>query len=445
MSKYERMFEGNVDFNGIEGTYQADFLTRVAAAGDSKEEMIDVLKDLNVVISKSMNDTIDAAKNGAKVHVPFMDSFRNKYRSGAVASKDYVQIRLLPGQLKLDGLKLAVRGASDEVPADKRDAFKRPVRKEKKGKAEVWVAEDLLTAVRNETAVYAYQKLQEKLQTSMDEEIKSYQTKDLRLYSSLKFLAESYDSVMHIDDGDKNVMKKAIVQMSRNLIRNNSPVASENLFQEAYRASCYTDKKTGAVRTNSYYMAFTHEAAEYFVERHNPDGEFENRIYKFGGGKAKVGQRITFIKGISEDGFYAETPISGTYTLEINNELQAVVRKPVQDMIPDAEYDDSVVFLRLIPKAKSSAQIVELVEKARAARAPFSLKYYQPEGSLHDNLWLFAGRTPISEICNPLNQNGKSRYEQLLAGKKISIDQIEILRSNKPGTYDKLFAVGHMI
>ena len=59
MSKYERMFKGNVDFNGIEGTYQADFLARVAAAGDSKEEMIDVLKDLNVVISKSMNDTID--------------------------------------------------------------------------------------------------------------------------------------------------------------------------------------------------------------------------------------------------------------------------------------------------------------------------------------------------------------------------------------------------
>lgn len=443
MSKYERMFEGNVDFNGIEGTYKADFLARVAAAGDSKEEMIDVLKDLNVVISKSMNDTIDAAKNGAKVHVPYMDSFRVKYRSGAVATKDYAAIKLLPGQLKLAPLKLSIRG-QEEVPAKQRsEVFRRPVKREKKGKNNVWVAEDLLTAVRNETAVYAYQQLQEKLQDKIDEEIKSYQTADVLLYNSLKFLAESYDAAMHIDGGDKKAMKKAIVQMSRNLIRNNSRANSRNLFQEAYLASCYTDKKTNSVRTNSYYMALTHEATKYFVDRYNPEGVFENRIYKFGGGKAKVGQRITFVKGISEDGFYAETPVNGTYTLEINNELQAVIRKPVVDMIPDAEYDDSVVFMQLMDKDVEAA--VGLIEKARAAKARFGIRYYKPAGALHDNLWLVAGKTPIARIANPSNKGGRSRYETMIANRFVSIDQIEILPPRKQGDVARAFAVGHIV
>lgn len=445
MSKYERMFEGNVDFNGVEGTYQTDFLARVAAAGDSKEEMIDVLKDLNVVISKSMNDTIDAAKNGAKVRVPYMDSFRVKYRSGAVATKDYAAIKLLPGQLKLAPLKLSIRG-QEEVPAKQRsEIFRRPVKREKKGKNNVWVAEDLLTAVRNETAVYAYQQLQEKLQDKIDEEIKSYQTADVPLYNSLKFLAESYDAAMHIDGGDKKAMKKAIVQMSRNLIRNNSRADSRNLFQEAYLASCYTDKKTNSVRTNSYYMALTHEATKYFVDRYNPEGVFENRIYKFGGGKAKVGQRITFVKGISEDGFYAETPVNGTYTLEINNELQAVIRRPVQDMIPEAEYDDKVVFMELIPRNHTHEETVELLEKARAAKAPFTVRYVQTAGSNRDNLWLIAGTTLIAELRNPSNKGGRSRYEQFLAGKHIMPEQVEILLPTKADRLKRIFVTGHII
>lgn len=444
MAKYERMFVGNNNFAGIEDTFRKDFIKRVAESGNTKEEMIDVMKDLNVIISKAMNDTIDAAKNPGSVDMPFMDNFRANYRSGAVATKDYAKIKLLPGQLALAPLQLSIRGAKDAVPAGKNgNPFKRTARLERKGKQSVWVVEDLLTSVRNETAVYAYQKLGESLKTSILGDLQSYQTQDVQLYKSLKHLAECYDAVMHIENGDKKAMKKAIVQMSRNLVRNNSRVDSRNLFQEAYLASQYTDRKSNSVRTNSYYMAFTHEAANYFVGKYNPDGMFENRIYKFGGGKARVGQRITFVNGISEDGFYAETKVNGTYTLEINNDLQAVIRKPVVDMIPDAEYDDTVVFMQLMDKDIEAA--VGLIEKARAAKARFGIRYYKPAGALHDNMWLVAGKTPIARIANPSNKGGRSRYETMIANCFVSIDQIEILPPRKQGDVVRAFAVGHIV
>ena len=444
MAKYERMFVGNNNFAGIEDTFRKDFIKRVAESGNTKEEMIDVMKDLNVIISKAMNDTIDAAKNPGSVDMPFMDNFRANYRSGAVATKDYAKIKLLPGQLALAPLQLSIRGAKDAVPAGKNgNPFKRTARLERKGKQSVWVVEDLLTSVRNETAVYAYQKLGESLKASILGDLQSYQTQDVQLYKSLKHLAECYDATMHIENGDKKAMKKAIVQMSRNLIRNNSRADSRNLFQEAYLASQYTDRKSNSVRTNSYYMAFTHEAANYFVGKYNPDGMFENRIYKFGGGKARVGQRITFVNGISEDGFYAETKVNGTYTLEINNDLQAVIRKPVVDMIPDAEYDDSVIFMQLMDKDVEAA--VGLIEKARAAKARFGIRYYKPAGALHDNLWLVAGKTPIARIANPSNKGGRSRYETMIANRFVSIDQIEILPPRKQGDVTRAFAVGHIV
>ena len=132
MAKYERMFVGNNNFAGIEDTFRKDFIKRVAESGNTKEEMIDVMKDLNVIISKAMNDTIDAAKNPGSVDMPFMDSFRANYRSGAVATKDYAKIKLLPGQLALAPLQLSIRGAKDAVPAGKNgNPFKRTARLER--------------------------------------------------------------------------------------------------------------------------------------------------------------------------------------------------------------------------------------------------------------------------------------------------------------------------
>lgn len=445
MAKFTRMFNGNTNFGAMEASWKEDFIKRVAESGNTKEEMIDVMKDLNVIISKAMNDTIDAAKNPGSVDMPYMDSFRTNYRSGAVATKDYAKIKLLPNQLALAPLQLSIRSAKDAVPGGKNgNPFKRTARKEQQGKSTVWVVEDLLTAVRNETAVYAYQKLNESLKASILGDLQSYKTQDERLYKSLKHLAECYDSVMHIENGDKKAMKKAIVQMSRNLIRNNSQADPRNLFQEAYLASQYTDRKSNSVRTNSYYMAFTHEAANYFVRKYNPDGMFENQVYAFDGNiKAKIGQRIHFVKGISTDKcFHAETPVNGAYTLMINNDLQAVIRKPVVDMIPNAEYDDTVVFMQLMDKDIETA--VGLIEKARAAKARFGIRYYKPAGDSRDNLHLIAGKTPIARIVNPSNQGGRSRYESMIANRFVTVDQIEILPPRKQGDITRVFVVGHI-
>lgn len=447
MAKYERMFEGNVDFNGIESSYQEEFVKRVAAAGDTAEEMIDVLKDMNVIISKSMNDTIDAAKNGAKVNVPYMDSFRMQYRSGSVATKDYATIKLLPGQLALAPLQLSIKGAGSIPAGCKENPFKRTIRKEKKGKKLIVVAEDLLTAVRNEAVGYAYQKLSENLKASILGDLQAYQTQDVRLYNSLKSLASWYDDAMHID-GDKKAMKKAIVHMSRNLVRNYSRVSA--LFPEAYLASKYTDKKTGAERTNSYYMAFTAEAVEYFVRHYNPNGEFENRVYKFGGGKAKVGQKIHFENGIAADGFYADTKVNGDFVLGIDNEINAVIRKPVKDMVPEVQYDDSIVFLSLIPDQKVG-DMTALMEKARAAKAVFSVQYRNritkqiQEDCGNADLWLFANHTPIARLANAGNSGGMSYYEMFLAGRQLTVEQIETFVAIQVDKRSHVFVIGHTI
>lgn len=448
MAKYERMFVGNNNFAGIEDMFRKDFIKRVAESGNTKEEMIDVMKDLNVIISKAMNDTIDAAKNPGSVDMPFMDNFRANYRSGAVATKDYAKIKLLPGQLALAPLQLSIRGAKDAVPAGKNgNPFKRTARLERKGKQSVWVVEDLLTAVRNEAASYAYQKLSENLKTSILGDLQAYQTQDIRLHHSLKFLAEAYDSIMHIENGDKKGAKKAIVHMSRNLVRNYSPASA--LLPEAYLASKYVDKKTGAERTNSYYMAFTAEAVNYFVDHYNPDGEFENRVYKFGGGKAKVGQKIHFENGISADGFYSDTKVNGDFVLGIDNNIDAVIRKPVKDMVPAATYDDSAVFFELLTK-DATQKIVELIEKARTAKAPFTIRYINKvtgkvqSTPLYANLWLIAGSTKIAELRMPHNQGGISHYENLLADKQVSISHIEILPPRKD-QYTRTYVMGSII
>lgn len=448
---YQRMFEGNVDFNKVDANWQKELVSRIAAAGSTKEEMIAVLNDLVVVNSKSINDTIDAAKNPNLVEVPYMEEIDNKVRSGAVATTDYTKIKLLPGRLALDAIELSVRGAKDEMkPKDRCKFCGRPVRQEVKGKNKVLVIEDLLTSLRNETAIYAYRKLDEKIKSSMSNELMAYQTQDVRLHNSLKFLASRYDDAMHIDNGDKKGMKKAIVRMSRNLIRNYSHADVRSLYKEAFLASRYKDVKTGAEMTNSFYMAFTSEAAEYFVNRYNPNGTFENRVYKFGGGKAKVGQHITFVNGISEDGFYTETKVNGAYTLGINNDIQAVVRKPIRNMIPEAQYDDHAVFMELKPNQSQKIEdMAALIERARASNANFSVVYRNritkkvQKTPADSDLWLYANHTPIAALYNAMNHGGISHYESFLANKDMSVDQIEIFISNKAGKRNHVFVLGH--
>jgi len=447
---YKRMFEGDVDFDVINENWKEELVARIAAAGDTKEEMIGVLQDLVVVNSKAINDTIDAAKNPGHSFTPYMEEMRSQIRSGSVAMKDYTEIKLLPGRLALDALKLSVRGAKDEMkPEERRKFCGRPVRKEMKGQDKICVIEDLLTSLKNETAAYAYQKLDEKIKSSISNELLAYQTEDPALYHSLKFLASRYDDAMHIENGDKKGMKKAIVRMSRNLIRNYSHADARNLYKEAFLASRYKDVKTGTEMTNSFYMALTSEAAGYFIDRYNPDGIAENRVYKFGGGKAKVGQKITFVNGISEDGFYAETKLNGTYVLAINNGLEAVVRKPVRDMVPEAMYDDTAAFLELVPNQKI-ADMVSLIEQARASKAVFSIRYRNrvtkrvQAGCVGADLWLYANKTPIAPLMNAHNHGGMSHYEAFLANKGLSVELVETFVPVQAGKRSLFFIVGHV-
>ena len=448
---YTRMFAGDVNFDAVSENWKEELVARIAAAGDSKEEMIDVLKDLVVVNSKAINDTIDAAKNPGHSFTPYMEEMQGRIRSGSVSTKDYTEIKLLPGRLALDALKLSVRGTKDEMkPEERRKFCGRPVRREVKGQDKIYVIEDLLTSLKNETASYAYGKVEEKIKSSISNELMAYQTEDLALYHSLKFLASRYDDAMHIDNGDKKSMKKAIVRMSRNLIRNYSRADVRNLYKEAFLASRYKDVKTGAEMTNSFYMALTSEAAEYFVDRYNPNGVAENRVYKFGGGKARVGQKITFVNGISEEGFYAETKLNGTYVLEINNNLQAVVRKSVRDMIPEKQQDDKAVFLELVPNQKI-ADMTSLIERARTSKAVFSIRYRNritqavQSSCIGADLWLFANRTPIARLANAANNGAMSHYEAFLANQKLSVEEVETFVPVQVGKRSHVFVIGHTI
>ena len=427
---YRRLYKGNVDFTGKEATFVSEFMNAVAKAGNSEQEVIDILRDLNVIISKCMNDIIDAAKTGDKVLVPYMDTIRKRVRAGSVATADYGKIELMPGsKLALKPLQLTVTGRNGEL--SEKHTMKKwfpgcAVCQDAEG---VYVFEDTLTTLRNEILSYAYGKLNEELAVPVSDQFGAYQTQDERLHNTFVLFASQYADLMKTKSDDKRLLKAALANFARIIMKDFSKVPMDQLIYEARIASNYEKDKS-----NGFYLSFVSELAHFYVGKFCPDKLFTARVYKFGAGTAELGQELSFKKGFAQDNFYADTKVDGTFTLDVSNEGNAVIRKPVREMIPKVEMD-STVLLELKNKSDVAGlnyptgdKLLDKVEKARIAGSKFSIEYADKAtgrmaADYHNtSLALCVDGVPVAAIRIP---GYKSYFFNALLHKRIAIEQTE--------------------
>lgn len=454
-------FGGNVDFGkkvkvgDKELTYTKLLELVVAGATVTAEHYIDITLWMSTYTSKCMNDVIDAAKTGYRVIVLYLEKFQKYYRSGAVLKGDYAKISMVAGQLALDPLKLSVRGAKDEMKHEDRKYLSgRAVRKEKhtvrneKGKKEVYytyVVEDFLTAVRNEIAIEAYELLKAEMAKSVIPKLSGYQTQHAALNNDLRYCASMYTNWMRSETGDKKAAKHALVNMARTLCRT-SNVSPENYFKEIHLVSS-NKGEDGAISMNGFYLAFTPEAIKYYIDTYCPDAKFENAVYCFGGSMARIGQRITFVNGVSEDGFFTESKVTGTYALTINGNCEPVIERSVKEMIPVVNHDATAIAFELQTKtAAKTTEIMNRIEKARLSNATMSIRYVDENqkivNSFHGaHLWLVANDTPICQLYTP---NGKTLLERFLCGKTVQLEQVDVSIRDK-GTNTMIMVLGRIV
>jgi hypothetical protein len=460
-------FGGDIDFSkkvpvgeNRELTHTELIMELVMCAPRTFEAYIMILFCMNPYISKCINDTIDAAKNGFKVLVLFLKRFETYYRSGAVSKKDFVKLSLLPGPvLGMNPVKLSVRGAIDEMKKEDRDFMTScAMRKEKfynkdEGKWQHrYVVEDILTQLRNQTAIYAQEKMEELINRPIKSKVAAYATKDTALHSDLHQISSLYITLMGLNGGDKKNAKKACVSMARNLLRNYARLNPKYMFHEAYRASQFKTEE-GEIVANSFYLAFAPEAIEYFVNEYCPNKMFQNKVYKFGNGYARIGQWITFEGGVSVDGngYYTENAVDGTFQLLIDEELNPIIEVPVRDMVPEVEYDDRAIIIQLDTKGSEMAeQKLEAINKnstkkdiryffAYAHKQTHAMQNHPRDARMA--LWASFGEKPPQHVCDIyIETTGKSYYQNFLKGKTFNIEQIEVVFHNLE---EKIIMIGH--
>ncbi len=445
-------FAGNIDFDkpvkidNMEINLHDLILELVATAPITSEAFQLICMCMNPYISKCQNDTIDAAKNGAKLTVLFLKKFKMFYRSGAVSSLDFLDIRLTrgAGKLALDPIKLSVRGAKDEMPAEQRCLYSaRPMRLEyhkdpELGKYWVHVVEDLLTSLRNETGLYAYNLLEEVVAKPVKNENDMYITKDPILHENLKHLGSLYNELMRAQNCNRKYAKRKVIAMARNLIRNYAGIKNNRIaFKEAYRASHFENK--GEIEVSGFYLAFTTETLQYFINKYCPNKKFQNKVYRFGNGYGYIGQRINFVDGVSSDGYYTETKVNGSYILTVDDNGKPIIEMPIESMIPEIKYDDNAIVVDLkVPKNKTWEELVDNISKARAIGTyKFHFAWVNEKTmKIQDDykgasLYLCANDKPVAGVYDP--KSGTSYIRQFLIHKMFSIEDIEMSTRNIKG------------
>lgn len=449
-------FEGNVNFgetvevDGKTLNYNKLMELVVAGAEVTVERYVDICLWMSTYTSKCMNDVIDAAKTGYRVLVLFLDKFQKVYRSGAVLSKDYAEISMVPGQLDLNPIKLSIRGAKDEMKYEERKWFSgRAIRKEKhkseEGTYYTYVVEDFLTSLRNEIALEAYEMLKAEIKKSVIPELSGYQTQNVALSNDLKYLSSMYTNYMRMRGADKKTAKKHIVNFARTLCKV-SGINPDNYFKEIYRVSS-SKANDGKVSMNGFYLAFTPEAIRFYVETYCPDAKFQNKVYRFGNTPGKLGQRIKFVNGVSEDGFYTESKVNGTYTLTIDSNCEAVIERSAKEMVPPVVHDATAIAFELAAGAeKNTEETMKRIEKARLSGAKFTIRYVNNEQKVTDNfrgshLWLVVDNEPV---CSLYNRREKSLFESYIAGQAVEVEQVD-LSVRKGGKENMVMIIGHVI
>ncbi len=159
-----------------------------------------------------------------------------------------------------------------------------------------------------------------------------------------------------------------------------------------------------------------------FTLSYTPDAKFQNKVYRFGNTSGKLEQRIKFTNGVSEDGFYTESKVNGTYTLTINSNCEAIIERSVKEMVPSVVHDATAIAFELATGAeKNTEETMKQIEKARLSGAKFAIRYVKDKDEITDNfrgshLWLVANDKPIYSLYN---RREKNLFEKYVAGQAV--------------------------
>lgn len=338
----------DVSFEGKEYDYADRIETEVMSCKWNFENCERFLWDMNAVLSKCMNDIIDAAKTAARVPVPFIHEIKNSVRSSAVASSEYAHVELAR-------TGLAIKEFYNVCESKKSLAEQQKV---------LILKNDPIGTMKRYIFNLAKKMLDELLSQPVVSDIKSIDG-GTQLMSSLKTLSSFFVGAMSSTSNDRAFIKRKIIGMAYKLIDDAMITDPEAVLGIVYRASI----PDNGTEPNSFYAQFV-EIIIHYVSSLIPNKEFEMGVYKHGGGIAYVGQKVVFENGKSKDGFYVNsTKISGEFDLKMNEYGKPVISMKVIDMIERPEVDRDVAVFRMFNPSKYNYQTrkMETLEKAFSA------------------------------------------------------------------------------
>ena len=319
----------DVTFEGRETTYVHEFEKALWLSDWSFVSCVRMLWDLNAVLSKSMNDVIDAAKNGAQVEVPFLDQIRSMVRSSSVATKDYATIKMSRSELKIEKFT---------------DICKSPASEEEQ-KTVTILTNDPIGLMKHRIFELALIHLRRVLREEIEQDMEEMSGGTM-LDNSLRMLAAFYRDLMKAEGNDKALAKKMVISMAYTLIKKAGITDPERILGVVLRASSYTTEEDGARKFNSFYIHFA-EVVYHYVQKFCKDARYEQRIFKHGSGKVSLGQLVTLKDGRSNDGFYVRGKVNGSFNLEIDEKNRPIISRNVIDMVPKHQGNDKIAVMKL--------------------------------------------------------------------------------------------------
>ncbi len=338
---YNRLFTADgsndlgvdVSFEGREDSYVEDFVNAAYECDWSFESCVRFLWDYNAVLSKSMNDVIDAAKNGAVVVVPFLKVTHDRIRSSCVATKDYARIEMSRSELKI----------ASYTPPCGSESSKRDQQKS----GMLLMVNDPVGIMKRRIFALAKDRLEKALDCDIKTDIQEASGGKM-LDGSVALACEFFQDLMKAQSNDKPAAKRHVLNMTYSMIVEDCGITDpEQILGILLKASKYTKEgEDGVVHYSSFYAQFA-ELLHHYVSKFNKDMRFEKRVYGFKDAEAYVGKKVTFENGFSTDGFYVDERINGTFCLEADEKNRPIISKRVLDMIPQNKGDNKVVVMRM--------------------------------------------------------------------------------------------------
>ena len=373
------------------------------------------LEDAMIIMVAVVGHTIDAAKSGAEIHVPFfwltqdvrggfLIKIAKKQKSSSGSTKKIELLDIKTGYVKTKEY--------DELGNETGNERTR------------LVLNDELVQLKNEAIqlvrdlyVAAVKEAEQKQEFVIDTGIKV----DGLIIASTKKLASMRNALMDCRRSEAKDAKKYITSMERQILAM-ADLTPEQRFQVVKSAS-----RTPKGTYTGFWTDFVPETVYAALQGH--DGYLVEKLYaKTIGDAFKVGSVLHFENGLHERA-YLGSKVSGDFTVGINEFGEAIVYTTIKEYMAKADNAGEKLFIYEAPvakgvdKEKRAAAIIEEVKKATKTKIFFGmgqkngLYIYTKDGKYrHQYLQSVQGGTPVT---NPMEAlcNGRT-------GREVIIDNV---------------------